>query len=117
MGVGEAQTVIIKDEPLASGETLSTEDILGRPMNVLGAYQILGAVTRKSTAYNVKAEYLDNNGDVLFTEDIVTAQGAGTTVNLSDNDNFVPVRAKKMNILIEDDGTGTGDVTATLHAI
>lgn len=94
----------------------SGENIKSNILDVRGCDELVGRVNRATTSYDVQVEWLDNEDNVIFTEDIATGVAGGTATDLDDNNNFVPARAINARIVVKDAGSGSGAVDAVIHA-
>lgn len=88
---------------LGSGETIS------RNLEAQAGESITGKVKRASTSYNVNIEWLDDSGNVLFTESVASAVSGGDTTTFS-----VTARSPHANFKVSDDGSSSGEVTLCL---
>lgn len=89
---------------VASGASTS------QTLHAVGGDTLRGRVVRATTAYDVTVDWLDDAGNVIFSDAIASGVTAGTETTINE-----PAISGHATVTVADAGAGSGDVDATYH--
>lgn len=101
--------VDISDEAFENGTALASGGTITNSVAAKDVTTLAGRVVRASTSYNVVVDWKDAAGNVLFSDTVASGVTAGTETSLNET-----AISPYCDVTIEDAGSASGAVTATI---
>lgn len=98
------------DEAYENGTSVASGGSTTKTLDAAGSDTLRGRVVRATTSYDVEVDWLDDQGNVIFTDSIASGVAAGTETSL--NEKAISAHA---TVRVTDAGSGSGAVDAVYH--